>query len=316
MNRIWIFLIIVVSLFVLGRVYYRATDDFRLGNMTHEVANRPEWETPPLDPQEFARLKQVLDQPFHYLGKGAQSYAFLSADEKYVLKFFKFKHLRQAGWVSYIPSIPPFAKWKKEDEERKESKLISVFDGYVTAYSLHRNESGILFLHFNTTDHLLGSVKIYDKLGISHQIDLDQVMFILQSKVRPMRGVIIDLLNKADAAGAIAMINKTFDLYMSEYRKGIYDRDHGVMHNTGYITLNDNSIVAVHLDVGKMSKEPRMKESAYFAPDLEKVARKIDSWVALNYPKYYPEISKAMEERLTKEFDKPFSFKNAPSSAP
>jgi hypothetical protein len=121
------------------------------------------------------------------------------------------------------------------------------------------------------------------------------------------------LLNKGDTAEAIAMINKTFDLYMSEYKKGIYDRDHGVMHNTGYITLNDGTVRAVHLDVGKMSKEPKMKEVAYFAPDLEKVARKIDAWTALNYPKYYPEISKAMEERLTKEFNKPFSFKDAPS---
>lgn len=316
MNRIWLVLIIALSLFVLGRVYYRATDDFRIGNMTHEVANRPEWEAPLNDPQEFAHVKQVLDQPYHYLGKGAQSYAFLSADEKYVLKFFKFKHLRQAGWVSYVPSIPPFDKWKKADQERKESKLISVFDGYVTAFNMHRNESGILYLHFNTTSNLLGSVKIYDKLGIAHQIDLDNVMFILQSKVRPMRGVIIELLNKGDTAGAIAMINKTIDLYMSEYRKGIYDRDHGVMHNTGYITLNDNSVIAVHLDVGKMSKEPRMKDAAYFGPDLDKVVRKIDSWTALNYPKYYPEISKAMEERMTKETNKPFSFKNAPSITP
>lgn len=131
-----------------------------------------------------------------------------------------------------------------------------------------------------------------------------------------MRGVIIQLLNQGDVSGAISMINKTFDLYMSEYRKGIYDRDHGVMHNTGYLTLNNGSTIAVHLDVGKMSKEPKMKEVTYFAPDLEKVARKIDAWTALNYPKYYPEISQAMEARLTQEFGRPFSFKDAPQSAP
>jgi hypothetical protein len=316
MNKTGILLAIVVGAFILGRVYYRATDDFRIGNMTHDVSNRPEWEAAPLNSEEMTHVKKILDQPYHYLGKGAQSYAFLSADGDYVLKFFKFKHLRQAGWVSYVPSIPPFTKWKEEDREKKESKLISVFDGYLTAYNLHREESGILYLHFNKTTNQLGSVKVSDKLGIGRTIDLDRVMFILQSKVKPMRGEIIQLINRGDVAGAIAMINKTFDLYMSEYRKGIYDRDHGVMHNTGYITLNDGTVRAVHLDVGKMSKEPKMKEVAYFAPDLEKVARKIDAWMALNYPKYYPEVSKAMEERLTKEFNKPFSFKDAPASAP
>jgi hypothetical protein len=141
-------------------------------------------------------------------------------------------------------------------------------------------------------------------------------MFIIQRKVRPMRGVIIELLNQGNPAGAIEMINKTFDLYMGEYSKGIYDRDHGVMHNTGYLTNKDGSVVAVHLDVGKMSQEPNMKNVDYFAPDLEKVARKIDAWTALNYPKYYPEISKAMETRLSKEFNAPFSFKNEPSAPP
>ncbi len=80
------------------------------------------------------------------------------------------------------------------------------------------------------------------------------------------------------------------------------------MHNTGYLTLNNGTVVAVHLDVGKMSKDVRMKEPAYFAPDLEKVARKIDAWIGLNYPKYYPEISQAMEARLSKEIGKPFKF--------
>lgn len=316
MNRWGVLLVVAIAAFVLGRVYYRATDDFRLGNMTHEVINRPEWDTTPVTPEEMSHVKQILSQPYHYLGKGAQSYAFVSEDGEYVLKFFKFKHLRQAWWVSYIPSIPPLSQWKEEDRLKKEAKLSSVFDGYLTAYNHHRSESAILYLHFNTTDHLLGSVTVYDKLGISHKIDLDSVMFILQSKVKPMRGVIIHLLNQGDVSGAIAMINKTFDLYMSEYQKGIYDRDHGVMHNTGYLTLNNGSTVAVHLDVGKMSKEPRMKETTYFAPDLEKVARKIDAWTALNYPKYYPEISKAMEARLTQEFGRPFSFKDAPQAAP
>jgi len=316
MSRWTVFFGVVVGLFILGRVYYRVTDDFRMGNMTYEVPNRAEWEPTPLTPEELSHVKQILNQPYHYLGKGAQSYAFLSADDDYVLKFFKFKHLRQAGWVSLVPSIPPFDKWKEADLQKKEAKLASVFAGYMMSYNLHKQESGIVYLHFNKTVGVLGTVKVHDKIGIEHTIDLDQVMFILQRKVKPMRGVIVGLLNKGETAQAIAMINKTFDLYMSEYKKGIYDRDHGVMHNTGYITLNNGNVIAVHLDVGKMTHEPKMQQVAYFAPDLEKVGRKIDAWLAMNYPKYYPEISKAMEERLSHEFGKPFLFKDAPSKPP
>ena len=315
MKKLTILLGIALGLFILGRVYYRATDDFRIGNMTHELENRTEWDAAPLSSEELTKVQQILKQPYSYLGKGAQSYAFLSEDGNYVLKFFKFKHLRQAEWVSWIPSIPPFSKWVEEDRERKENKLISVFDGYMIAYNEHRKESGIIYLHFNKTQNLFGNVTVTDKLGLTRQIDLDQVMFILQRKVRPMRGVIIQLLNDGKPAEAIAMINKTFDLYMDEYQKGIYDRDHGVMHNTDYLTLDNGDVVAVHLDVGKMSREPEMKNVDTFAPDLEKVARKIDAWTALNYPKYYPEISQAMEARLSQEFHRPFTFKNAPADS-
>jgi len=58
-----------------------------------------------LSDQEHQELAQILNQKFSYIGKGAQCYAFVSDDQLYVLKFFKFKHLKPNLLVDLIPSI-------------------------------------------------------------------------------------------------------------------------------------------------------------------------------------------------------------------
>src|ERR1700722_581245 len=89
---VWLILAGLLIFFPI-RAYYRWTDDFRIANITHDIPYHPEWDTS-LSHEELAQLKSILDQPFTYIGKGAQAYAFASEDGKYVLKFFKFKHLR------------------------------------------------------------------------------------------------------------------------------------------------------------------------------------------------------------------------------
>ena len=55
-------------------------------------------------------------------------------------------------------------------------------------------------------------------------------------------------------------------MYISEYKKGIYDRDHGVMHNTGFV-----EDYPFHLDVGKFSKEESMRQVKFYKKDLERI---------------------------------------------
>ena len=86
--------VVLFCLFGIARLYYRLTDDFRLANITYELPFKPSWKVPSLTKEEYSRLAQITNQKFTYIGKGAQCYAFASEDGEYVLKFFKFKHLK------------------------------------------------------------------------------------------------------------------------------------------------------------------------------------------------------------------------------
>ena len=91
----WIsFILLALVIFAGFRLYYRLTDDFRLSNMTYQLPFEAPWKVPALTAEEHQQLGRILDQKFTYIGKGAQCYAFASADQQYVLKFFKFNGCR------------------------------------------------------------------------------------------------------------------------------------------------------------------------------------------------------------------------------
>lgn len=293
MKRLLICVSICLALFGLARIYYNVTDDFRIANMTYEIPHHSEWEIPGLSVAQQEHLDQVLNQTYHYLGKGAQSYVFTSDDGKYVLKFFKFKHLKPSFFYTLLPPIYPFKQHVQKEEKRKERKLDSVFIGYRLAYEHHKQETGLVFIHLNKTNDLQRSVVVKDKIGRSHIIDLDSTVFLVQEKGETMRTVMNDLLKKGEVALAKQKIRQVFDLYHSEYTKGIYDRDHGVMHNVGFIGENP-----IHLDVGKMTLDENLKNPEVYAADLQLIYKKIDLWLHLNYPQHQQEIAKDMHEKF------------------
>lgn len=279
----------VLALFLLFgviRLYYRLTDDFRLANITYELPFDAPWKVPVLNPDEYQNLKQLLSQQFFYIGKGAQCYAFASEDGKYVLKFFKFKHLKPNLLIEYLPSIFPFNEYKQSCIERKRRKLIGVFNGYDLAFRENRQASQLLYLHLLPTDDLQLTAKVVDKMGLKRNIHLDDVVFLIQRKGETLRARLSHLLNQKRIQEAEQAMVAIFDMYMSEYKKGIYDHDHGVLHNTGFIGNQP-----FHLDVGKLNKDERMQQVDFYKKDLELVIWRLDVWMKNSYPQYYSEFS-------------------------
>ena len=277
-------------LFGAARLYYRLTDDFRLGNITHEFPPRSEWAVADPTKQQQTIIDSILKQKFYYIGKGAQSYAFGSEDGQYVLKFFKFKHLRPSPLLDWLPPLPAINAYREKQSARKERKFEGVFSGYHLAYERHKDESGLIFIHLNPSQNLFPTVTLVDKIGRKHHIDLDHVVFILQYKAETMRTVLHTLLEQGQLDLAKERISQIFALYLSEYQKGIYDHDHGIMHNAGFV--GDRPI---HLDVGKLKQDDNMRLKDHYAEDIQLVAARMSRWLQENEPKYYPELKQHID---------------------
>ncbi len=273
----------------LSRVYYFATDGFHQASITHKIPYNPDWDIPPLTEQEKDRLTQILNQEFTYLAKGAQCYAFLSEDGNYVLKLFKFKHLRPSLLVKMLPPI----EYKKKKIAQKKQRLENVFAAHKLAYEVFRDESGLIYIHLNKTKDLHDTVTLYDKIGMKWMIDLDPFVFVVQEMSIKMRDEMDAILSRGDVERAKERIDQIFEMYLTQYRRGIYDWGHGVMHNNGFVGEK-----AIHFDVEKLRRDETFKRQEVYKENLDKIAIKMQLWIDLNYPKHFEELSQTIQQKL------------------
>lgn len=280
-------LIIAISvsalLFFGARGWFRATDDFRLSNITYNLPAAFADLQPRYSQDELDTVDALLSQPFDYVGKGAQSYAFSSRDGKYIIKFFKFKHLK----VNFFDR----ALGREEGILRKERLVRSIFEGHALAWQRHREETGLLFVQLVPNGPLKKEIEVFDKLKISRKIPLSEVVFVVQKKAVPSREALTALLEVGNMEELKHHIQMIFKLYGSTYSKGLYDRDHGVLHNTGFVEGS-----AIHFDVGKLTDEPRMVDRAYAQGDFDKIVQKFRTWFRYHWPNVADEMTPFLDD--------------------
>lgn len=277
--------LLVAGLFISRTYYPNLWQDFSIQTITMNLPHNPDWEIAPLDQNEQAQITKILSQPYSYLGQGNQVYAFESADQKYVLKFFRFAHLKP-GMYTENPRMMVI----EASDKSKQRRLQRIFSSHKIAFDFNKDNAGLIYMQLNPNTNFHHVVDVKDRWGFHSKIDLGDVVFVLQKKASPAREEISQLLNKGDVETAKKRFEALIDLHLSEYSRGIYDQDHNIMHNTGYI--GDK---AIRFDVGKMAEDEGMKTD--FKVDLDKVYKRIDKWLTKYYPKYRDDVMKNLESK-------------------
>ena len=180
-------------------------------------------------------LLKILDQPYIYLGSGNHTYAFESFDGKFVIKFFKQKHMNvQSPFLSK-------EKIEKRKNEREES-----FTSYMIAYRHLKEETGLLFLHLNKTNHLGISLKLIDQHGKSMEINLDDMEFLIQKRAVLAFDHLGTLIDQGAYGDALIGIRSLLSVVAKRNQMGIYDKDLQFFKNFGFINNQ-----AVEVDIGE-----------------------------------------------------------------
>lgn len=282
--------LLLAALVVVGglELYFSLTDDFRLANISYKLPFKAPWKSEKLSTEDAKALDALLKQKFSYIGKGAQCYAFGSEDGNYVLKFFKFKHLKP----NWLMQLMPNSAGKEAYLREKERKLRLVFDAYDLAYREDRQNVGLLYLHLTPMEGFTQHATVLDKMGFERDIDLNSTVFLIQKRGVTLRARLGELLKQNQVVQAQEAIDQILSMYIDEYQRGIYDRDHGVMVNAGFVGSQP-----FHLDAGKFAKVDAIQSPAIYADDLELILWKIKEWVGETYPHYKSDLSHFMEER-------------------
>lgn len=268
----WKYVLFVLIAFFCLYLSYRFYDQqFRLGN----IHPRLDVESPtPISAENKQLLEKIFSKPFRYLDRGKQSYVF--GDDEYVLKFFDTRCLISGP----MPLVVPVSAKRCA---RKTKRLVN---GYRVAQAYDSDNTGLVFVQLAPDPTYSLPVKVIDRFGFEHDINLAEVPFAVQLKAVPTRVVITELLNKGDVQGAVEKLRQIVEMYISEYKRGVIDLDHNVMYNTGFVHGRP-----IRIDVGRLKHEDSVKDPEVYNRDLQKVTvERVSEWLGRHFPQYRQQI--------------------------
>lgn len=229
--------LLIIALIGLVRLYYSLTDDFTVRNFTGKLFSAP-----------ATTMPLALQQTFRYIGKGCQTYALASEDGQYILKLFKFKHLK-----------------------RHPEKQQALFASYHLGFEEAAEETGVLFVHLAETPSSGRLITIIDKLGLRHKIDLDKIAFVLQKRALPLPEVMASM-NEEQITCLMHNVVCTLEALC---QKGLIDQDPALLQNIG---LADGHPIL--FDLGQLIKKEEMRDPALYRPYIHKQLAPFHAWLA------------------------------------
>jgi len=228
----------------------KATDGFALEWIKYPLEETQE--ALPIDPT----ISRILEQPFYYLGKGGQCFAFLSEDGQFVLKVFKQHHLRLPSFIKALTPSSIVEFFQRKEKQFLTSCLIASGD-FSEGTSV---VSGQIMHHLpGIPSHILLS----DPLHIIHKVPSSNLPFILQKRAILVDAYLEKLMQQGRLEEAKQAIDHLIALVKKRCEKGIFDNDPVLNRNFGFIDGR-----AVEIDVGSYSYDPRLKLPDYTRREL------------------------------------------------
>ncbi|MBM3207878.1 MAG: hypothetical protein FJZ57_04660 [Chlamydiae bacterium] len=240
------------------------------------------------DGDEFRKLQGVLSQKFYFLDSGAQCYAYVSEDQKHVLKFFKTKKLEPKYWLNYLP-LPWLEKYRFRKIVMRERRRDEIYDGFYSLYENFRLESALEFVHLNPTNFSSDKVLIVDKTGKEHNLSLNKMPFVLQKRAQMVYPYVHNLFKSNNRSAGIDALISVIELIKYRCQMGYVDKDGGVSNNYGFVDGKP-----VQIDIGQVVSDESIKEPVNYLREILRISEKMNVWLA----KHYPEASEEFQERV------------------
>jgi hypothetical protein len=253
----------VVGFIGVERFAHRQTDGFAITNIiTPSQYERFVAEPPPPE------VERLLSQPFTYLGCGAQSYAFVSADGNYVIKFFKIQHMRLAPW---LPNFLPHVAMKRKE---KEALYKATMESARIAMADLRDETGLLYVHTGLSPTWQRSIQLIDKIGVSHTLSLEAVDFVLQKRAAPFYETLTSWIEDGKEEAAHRALSELRALLTKRCQCGIFDKDPDIATNFGFVSNRP-----IQIDIGRFTRDIDVRHPARGIYEVSRISQPLHDWL-------------------------------------
>jgi hypothetical protein len=234
----------------------RFTYGFRVAKMHLIFPHHAEWETEPNE-----SVNEILQQPFHFIGKGAQCYVFESKDGLYVIKLFRY------------------------DQPRIDEKVIRLFDACKIAYDSLQEETGLVYIHLNPTPMGLPPLRCTDAIGRRYKFCLDKTRFAVQKKAKAFRETLEEA--KQNPVEMKKRIDEFLALLQSRAAKGVINTDPQLSRNFGFLENR-----AIEFDFGSYRFSPEIDRKS----EMKRYTNRLRGWLKGHASEWVAYLDSQMEE--------------------
>ncbi len=279
-----LFCLFVFFVSMLDRRLFKANHGFCLHVIEAPIPSLP-------DPNPMQSFPQELfNQPFHYLGKGAQSFVFESQDGKAVLKFYRFpSHLRRFPWTHH-PLGYLFSSSRKNIKEYNLRRLELSFHSFYLAANPLIDETAVLYVHLQPTNELHQKAHLIDQLGVHYDLPLDSVAFLVQKRGVSFLTLFKEELAKNNHEKCKQMLDGLIDVIRRRCAHNISDLDN--MDNDNYGWLDGR---AIHLDIGRFQEKESLSDPRMTQEEIMRIAHPLLTYLQATSPElhlYFLQIAK------------------------
>lgn len=229
--------------------------------------------------------KSILSQPFHYLGRGRQCFAFESEDGKYVLKCPRTDIYQLPLWIRSLP----LKKYKEELKVSKDFRKRFVFESFAIANTELKEETGTIAIHIAPSEPSQDKLTLIDKLGIPHRFPMHSTLFILQHKRSLWTSEFLKAKENLDTKEETRLIHALLDVMTLRGKKRIFNRDRSFLRNYGF-----DGEKAYQIDVGDFYHIDHLDPDFALQKSVRDSLQPIQEWLA----KVDPSMLKVIDERL------------------
>jgi hypothetical protein len=286
-----LFFFLLIPLFCF--CWHYLSGGFQIQKIRFHLPISEKWQTHYTETQKDD-IAKIISQPFHYLAKGRQSYVFVSSDDKYVIKFFRYHLIRPKfiyHFLRIFPSLDNFRRYRIKAKKRQFEKWM---DSYFIAAKELKEETGLVCVHLTETNDLPRNIVIIDRLGRKHTIDPNKTGFLIQKKTDLFLDKVKKLTDKKKDKELSQLISAYLDTVISRQFKGINNKDPSWLRNMGSIGVNE----VVEIDVGRYTYAQPVNSKKELRAYLHRYIYSLRDYFSSHYPEMVAKFETIIDEKV------------------
>lgn len=282
MRKIFTLIGLIIFCLALGKAWYWVRDGFAIIRLDRWNQTVPGtwWE---------AEADKAIQQKFYYFSRGRQCFAFISEDEKYVLKLPRTDHFHLPLWLRAV-SLKSLSEYRAHflaDIKHRESFLL---ESFLICFDELKDLTAVIGMNLSHQGTVGKSITIIDQIGRSYELPLKNTYFILQHKRKLFRDVFKEAVLKEGTIGVEKIVDSLLELLVERAKKGIFNKDGSFMRNFGY-----DGQKAYQIDVGSFYRKKNLTPEEAYSKSIASNIEPLREWIEKENPEWLKMLDRKLD---------------------